>query len=227
MSSPARSARRHALAASWVAAALLAVTPHATAAEAGPARTGSATTPLLAWPDGAPSPDFRLGDERGEPRSLADYRGRIAIVTFGYANCPAACSLELQTLANAMRLLGPDADGVAVVFITLDPQRDSQAALGRFVRRFDPRFIGLRGSAAQTDEATRRFSVENARVAAGGDYLIDHPIETFVFDRIGRLRLVGGAASSAQDVAEGVRALLDTPSAGPGAPERPSGRDGS
>jgi protein SCO1/2 len=163
---------------------------------------------LNPWPAGAPSPDFQLRDLQGRVRTMHSFQGFVTLVTFGYANCPGACSLELQKLASAMQTLGPARSRVRVVFVTLDPARDAPAPLGRFVHSFDPRFVALRGSAAQTDAATRRFSIESARVPGNENYLIDHTVEEFVFDRNGRLQLIGASNSSPADVAHDVSALL-------------------
>lgn len=191
-----------------VALLALAAGPTAHAAEA------CAEPPRLnAWPEGAPTPDFTLADSEGVERTMASYAGHVTVVTFGYANCPAACSLELHKLAAAMRTLGANRNDVRVLFATLDPDRDSPAALARFVHGFDRSFIALRGTPAQTDAATKRFSIENARVAAGDSYLIDHVIEEFVFDRSGRLRLLGSAETTASDLAHDLSGLLGSPEA--------------
>jgi protein SCO1 len=163
---------------------------------------------LNPWPDGAPSPDFHLSDLQGRPRTLRSFHGFVTVVTFGYANCPGACSVELQKLAMAMHSLGARRDRVRVVFVTLDPTRDSPALLRRFVHTFDPAFVALRGDAGQTDAAIKSFSIESARVPGNENYLIDHTVEEFVFDKAGHLQLVGASNSTADDVAHDVASLL-------------------
>jgi protein SCO1 len=171
---------------------------------------------LNLWPGAAPSPDFHLRDERGTARTLQSFRGYVTVVTFGYANCPGMCSLQLQKLAAAVHALGTQRDAVRVVFVTLDPARDTPAALAHFVGAFDPAFIALRGTAAQTDEASKRFSVEYARLPGKDkDYLIDHPIEEFVFDRTGQLRLVGGSEATADDLTHDLSLLVKDSRAAP------------
>jgi protein SCO1 len=165
---------------------------------------------LNTWPAGVPSPDFSLTDRHGAARTMRSFRGYVTLVTFGYANCPGPCSLELQKVASAMHALGERRAGVRVVFITLDPARDSPELLDRFVHSFDPAFVALRGTASQTDSATTLFSVENARLPAAQGYLIDHVIEEFIFDRAGRLRLVGASDSTVDDLSHGLSALLAT-----------------
>jgi protein SCO1/2 len=165
---------------------------------------------LNIWPAGVPSPDFSLTDTHGAARTMLSFRGYVTLVTFGYANCPGPCSLELQKLASAMHVLGARRASVRVVFITLDPARDSPELLNRFVHSFDPAFVALRGTAAQTESATTRFSVENARLLGAQGYLIDHVIEEFIFDRDGRLRLVGASNSTVDDLSHGLSGLLAT-----------------
>src|SRR4029453_17827255 len=87
--------------------------------------------------------DFALTDHTGKPRTLADYRGKAVVVFFGYTQCPDVCPTTLATLAETMKLLGPDADRVQVVFITVDPERDTPALLSQYVPAFAPRFVGL------------------------------------------------------------------------------------
>jgi protein SCO1/2 len=156
---------------------------------------------LSAWAAGVPSPDFRLEDMHDAAATMQRFRGYITVVTFGYANCPGMCSLELQKLARAVRALGARQGHVRVVFITLDPERDTPAQLAHFVQQFDSAFVALRGSAAQTEAAAKRFSIESARIPGPHGYLIDHPIEEFVFDGGGRLRFIGVADSTAEELA--------------------------
>ena len=196
-------------------ALLLGLSDGVCAATAAPAGfVGAERLRLNGWPAGAPSPDFSLRDTRGAPRTMQSFRGYITIVTFGYANCPDACSLELQKLAVAMHRLGALRSNVRVLFVTLDPARDTPTLLGKFVHSFDPTFIALRGTSKQTNEAISSFSLESERLGGDGGkggYLIDHTIEEFVFDRGGRLRLVGAAASTAVDIAHDLAALITGP----------------
>lgn len=146
-------------------------------------------------------------DFEGRPRVLADYRGRIVVVFFGFVRCPDACPAELFKLALVMKKLGPSAKRVQVLFITLDPERDTPSVLKDYVGAFDPRFVGLTGTPAQIDRAAASFFVQYARVAVGSDYTIDHSTATFVLDGSGRLRLVGALNSSVDDFTHDVIAL--------------------
>jgi protein SCO1/2 len=162
---------------------------------------------LTVWPPRARSPDFKLVDFDGRPRTLKDYRGRVLVIFFGYLRCPDACPAELFKLAQVMKELGRVSDHILVLFVTLDPQRDTPALLKSYVTGFDARFIGLSGAPAQTDEAAANFHVDYAQIRAGADYTVDHSTSTFLIDGRGRLRLVGAMSSSIGDLVHDLRAL--------------------
>jgi protein SCO1/2 len=160
---------------------------------------------LAVWPQRAESPALRLFDFDGRPRRLADYRGRVLVIFFGFVRCPDACPAELFKLALAMKRLGPLSEHMQVLFVTLDPERDTPQVLKSYVTAFDPRFVGLTGSAAQIDRAAMSFYVEYARVGRGADYAIDHSTSTFVLDAHGRLRLVGTLDTTVDDLVHDLR----------------------
>jgi protein SCO1/2 len=162
---------------------------------------------LAVWPKRADSPDFKLVDFDGRPRALADYRGHVVLVFFGFLRCPDVCPAELFKLSLVMKQLGPARERIRVLFITLDPERDTGKLLKSYVTAFDPRFVGLTGTTAQIDQAAGSFYVEYARVGAGDDYTIDHSTSTFVLDAGGRLRLVGAMNASVGDYAHDLAAL--------------------
>jgi protein SCO1 len=169
---------------------------------------------LATWPQGAGSPGFELVDSEGVPRTLRDYRGHIVVIFFGFLHCPDVCPAGLFKLALVMKQLGQVATQVQVLFITLDPERDTPSSLKSYVSAFDPRFIGLTGTSAQIDQAAGGFNVQYARVPSGNDYTIDHSTGIFVFDGGGHLRLVGATNSPVADFVHGIAAL---------AAERPKG----
>jgi protein SCO1/2 len=162
---------------------------------------------LAVWPQGAGSPAFELVDTGGVPRTLRDYHGHIVVIFFGFLHCPDACPAGLFKLALVMKQLGQAAANVQVLFITLDPERDTPTSLKTYVSAFDPRFIGLTGTSAQIDRAASGFNVQYARVPTGDDYTIDHSTGIFVFDGTGRLRLVGAANSPVADFVHDISAL--------------------
>ncbi len=161
------------------------------------------------WPAHALSPDFGLVDFNGRRRSLGAYRGRLSVVFFGFVSCPDACPAELFKLALALKQMGRSSDHVQVLFVTLDPQRDTRSKLKRYVTAFDPRFMGLTGTTAEIGRAADNFHVQFARVGQGADYTIDHSTVTFLLDETGRLRLLGSVAASSADYAHDLTALLE------------------
>jgi protein SCO1/2 len=135
--------------------------------------------------------DFSLYDASGKLRTLADFRGKAVVVFFGYTQCPDVCPTTMVEMAQVMKKLGPDADKVQVLFITLDPERDTAEVLRQYVPAFDPRFIGLRGDEAQTQKVAQDFKVFYQKVQGKtpGSYTLDHTAGTYVFDPQGRVRL--------------------------------------
>ena len=162
---------------------------------------------LAVWPPHAESPQLSLTDAGGGPRSLADFRGRVVVVFFGFVHCPDACPTELFKLALVMKKLGALGNRIQVLFITLDPQRDTPAVLKSYVSAFDPRIVALTGTTAQIDAAAASFFVQYARVGAGADYTIDHSTSTYVIDAAGRLRLVRGMKTTTGDYVHDLSAL--------------------
>lgn len=151
---------------------------------------------------------FSLLDPSGQRRTLAAYRGKAVLVTFGYTRCPDACPTTLARLARARQLLGADADKVQVLFVTIDPQRDGPAMLESYVHEFDPAFVALRGSESETDAAARAFRADYRIVEYGHDVLVEHTVDTYLLDPQGQVRVVLPDALSAQDVAEDVHRVL-------------------
>src|SRR4029450_10511260 len=120
--------------------------------------------------------DFALHDHNGKVRTLADYRGKAVVVFFGYTQCPDVCPTTLAALAEAMKALGPEADRVQVLFVTVDPDRDTPELLKAYVPAFDPRFVGLRGDAKATEAVAKEFKVVYQKVpgATPTTYTVDH-----------------------------------------------------
>jgi protein SCO1/2 len=151
-----------------------------------------------------------LPDHDGRPRSLSDFAGKAVVVFFGYASCPDVCPTMLARLAEVMAALGDDASQVQVLFVTVDPERDSAERLKEFVPWFHPTFLGLRGDAAQTRAAIEEFRVYAAKKPVAGEmgYVIDHSTGAYVFDPAGRLRLYVKDTSGVADIAADIRLLL-------------------
>jgi protein SCO1 len=135
--------------------------------------------------------DFELKDADGKQRRLADFRGKAVVLFFGYTQCPDVCPTTLAALAEVMQRLGPDADRVQVLFVTVDPDRDTPALLAQYVPAFDRRFLGLYGDADATARTAKEFKViyQKAPGTTPGSYTMDHSAGTYIFDPQGRLRL--------------------------------------
>jgi protein SCO1/2 len=153
---------------------------------------------------------FSLLDHTGKPRTLADYKGKVVVVFFGYTQCPDVCPTTMAEMAGVMQKLGPQADKVQVLFITLDPERDTQQLLANYVPAFDKRFVGLYGTPDQTAKTAKEFKVFYSKVpgTAPGSYTIDHTAGSYVFDRDGRLRLFIRHGGGADPIVHDIRQLL-------------------
>ena len=151
-----------------------------------------------------------LVDHHGKLRRLEDFRGKAVVLFFGYTHCPDVCPTTLADLAQVMRQLGPLADRVQVLFVTVDPERDTQQVLAKYVPAFDPRFLGLRGDAEATRAAAKEFKIyyEKRPGKTPGEYSVDHSAQTYVFDPQGRLRLYVRQERLAEDLAPDLRTLL-------------------
>lgn len=146
----------------------------------------------------------------GKPRTLADFQGKLVVLTFGFTHCPDVCPTTLSDAAQAMKSLGRDAERVQVLFVTLDPARDGPAVLSNYVPAFDPRFLGLYGDAAATKRVADEFKIYYARRDGPGPgaYAIDHSAQSYVLDAQGRLRLLLKHDRLGADLADDLRTLL-------------------
>lgn len=150
-----------------------------------------------------------LIDHHGQVRTLADFRGKVVTIFFGYTQCPDVCPTALSGMSEVMRQLGDDADRVQVLFVTVDPERDTQALLSEYVPVFDKRFLGLYGSAEKTAEVAKDFRVFYRKSGdVNGHYTIDHSAGTYVFDPNGKLRLYVRHAEDPAVIAADIKALL-------------------
>ncbi|HSC62637.1 MAG TPA: SCO family protein [Caldimonas sp.] len=134
---------------------------------------------------------LELPDADGKPRSLADWKGKVTVVFFGYTQCPDVCPTTMAELVQIRKLLGPDGDKLQTVFVTIDPERDTAEILKSYVANFGPGVVALRGTPEQTAAAAKEFKVFYAKAPGrnGGAYTMDHSAASFVFDPAGRVRL--------------------------------------
>lgn len=153
---------------------------------------------------------FKLTDHTGRERTLADFRGKAVAMFFGFTQCPDVCPTAMVELAQVMKLLGEDARRVQVLFVTVDPKRDTPAVLAQYVPAFHPTFLGLYGDAAATERTAKEFKVYyRANPPTGqGAYSVDHSGQILVFDAAGRPRLMMKPDLSPEAMAHDLRLLL-------------------
>ena len=146
----------------------------------------------------------------GRPRTLADFRGKLVVLFFGFTHCPDICPTTLADMAGVMKALGADAARVQVLFVTVDPERDTAGLLAKYVPAFDASFLGLTGNPAAVQAAAKEFKIfyEKRPGGAPGAYTVDHSGQSYVLDAQGRLRLLVRHDRLAQDLAPDLRTLL-------------------
>ena len=160
--------------------------------------------------------ELNLTDHHGKPRTLADFRGKVVVVFFGFTHCPDACPTTMAEMAHVAKELGPRADQLQVLFVTVDPERDTQKVLAQYVPAFHPGFLGLYGDAEATARAAKEFRVYYGKQpgkggSAGGSYSVDHSAGTFILDREGRLRLFAQYGQGAEAILHDVKLLMREP----------------
>lgn len=150
-----------------------------------------------------------LTDHQGKPRTLGDFRGKVVAVFFGFTHCPDACPTTMAGMAQVVKALGPDSDKVQVLFVTVDPERDTPEVLRQYVPSFNPAFLGLYGDAESTARAAKEFKVYfQKQPLKDGGYSVDHGAGTFILDRDGRLRLFAQYGQGATAILHDIRLLL-------------------
>lgn len=154
--------------------------------------------------------DFRLTDHNGRIRTLADFKGKVVAVFFGYTHCPDVCPTTLSDFSAALQQLGPQAKRVQVIFVTLDPQRDTPDLLKQYVPAFNPGFLGMFTDPETLKQLAKEFKVvyQKTSVKGADEYLIDHSAGTYVYDPQGRLRLLMPYGSSPDAIAQDLKILL-------------------
>jgi protein SCO1 len=157
-----------------------------------------------------PSLQFQLTDDHGAPVSAQSYRGDVVLLYFGYTHCPDVCPTTLATLAQALRALGPSASKVRVLFVSVDPQRDSAAVLKQYAAYFGPQFVGLFGPDSALTPIAHRYRVAYHRDPpdAYGNYAVQHSSAVFIFDQRGRVRLLADESDGAAAISSDLRRLL-------------------
>lgn len=153
---------------------------------------------------------YALPDANGQTRTAADFKGKVAAVFFGYTQCPDVCPATLAELAAVKKTLGKDADRLQVVFITVDPQRDTPQVLKPYVASFDPSFVSLRGTPEQTAAVAKDFKIFFAKSPGKtpDSYTVDHTAGTYLFDAQGHVRVFERYGVGADVLREDIRTLL-------------------
>jgi protein SCO1/2 len=154
--------------------------------------------------------DFALPDTNGKIRRLADFKGKAVVLFFGYTHCPDVCPTTMAELSQAMQQLGPDAARVQVLFVSIDPARDTPNVLSQYVSAFNPSFIALRPDDAQLAKLAKDFRVYYAKAKGktADDYTMDHTAASYVFDPSGKLRLFVRDGQGAQPWVHDLKLLL-------------------
>jgi protein SCO1 len=157
-----------------------------------------------------PPLQFSLTDDDSRPVTAANYRGDLVLMYFGYTHCPDLCPMTLASLGQALGRLGPDASKVRVLFVTVDPARDTTPLLKRYMSYFGPQFTGLRGDDEALRPLIRRYRIGYHRDPPdrNGNYAVEHSSVVFVFDQQGRARLLGRESDPPDQVAQDLRRLL-------------------
>lgn len=156
--------------------------------------------------------DFSLPDQSGKVRTMADFRGKVVVLFFGYTQCPDVCPTSMTELAEVRRLLGPQGDKLQGLFVTVDPARDTPEVLKGYMENFDPSFLALRPNADQLPELAKRFKVYFKKVdgKTPTSYTMDHTAGSYIYDPQGRVRLYTRYGSGAEALAADVRILLQS-----------------
>jgi protein SCO1/2 len=156
--------------------------------------------------------ELNLLDHNGKPRTLVDFRGKVVVIFFGFAQCPDVCPTTLSELAAVAKELGKDADRMQVLFVTVDPERDTLEVLRQYVPSFDPRFLGLYGDTDATARAAKEFKIfyQKQPLTDSKTYSVDHSAGTYILDREGRLRLYARYGAGAPLLLHDIRILLDS-----------------
>lgn len=154
--------------------------------------------------------DFRLSDHNGKMRTLADFRGKAVVIFFGYTQCPDVCPTTMAEMKAVLQQLGADAQRVQVLFVSLDPERDTRELLASYVPAFDPGFLGLYGDLETTAKTAKEFRVyyQKQPGPTPSSYTLDHTAGSYVFDPQGRVRLFVRHGDGGANLAADLRSLL-------------------
>ena len=153
---------------------------------------------------------FELADHNGAQRTLADFKGKVVVVFFGFTQCPDVCPTALTDLAEVKRLLGPQGDKLQGIFVSVDPERDTPEVLKAYMANFDPGFLAMRPTPAELPQVAKEFKIFYKKVEGQTptSYTMEHSAGSYVFDTQGRVRLYTRPAIGAQGLADDIALLL-------------------
>lgn len=154
---------------------------------------------------------FSLVDHNGQPRTLADFKGKVVVLFFGFTQCPDVCPTSMMEMAEAKRLLGPDGDRFQGLFVSIDPERDTPEIMREYMGSFDPSFLALYAEPDKLPEVAKSFRIHYKKVAGPTptSYTMDHSAGSYVYDPQGRIRLYNRYGTGPQALANDVKLLLD------------------
>jgi protein SCO1/2 len=155
------------------------------------------------------APDFSVQGTDGSPLVLSHYRGKVVVMAFGYTHCPNVCPVTLAVLAQAHRKLGALGSQVQVIYITVDPERDSAERLKHYLAGFDPSFVGGTGSAAQMAAVGKSYGVTATKLGSGEDYAVAHSSFVYLITRDGKLHALMPFGHQADDYVHDISILLN------------------
>ena len=152
---------------------------------------------------------LELTDHNGQRRTLGEFKGKVVAVFFGFTHCPDACPTTMVELANVAKELGADADKLQVLFVTVDPERDTPQVLKSYVPAFHPTFVGLSGTPDDIARTAKEFKVHfQKQPGKGGSYSVDHSAGTYIYDRDGRLRVFAQYGAGKDALLHDIKMLL-------------------
>ncbi|APW45909.1 SCO family protein [Rhodoferax antarcticus] len=155
--------------------------------------------------------DFKLTDHNNQERTLADFKGKVVMLYFGFVQCPDVCPTALTRAVETKQLLGADGERLQVIFVTVDPERDTAPILKAYMDAFDPSFLALSTDAQHTRETADSFKAYYKKVPTGSSYTMDHSALSYLFDPSGNLRVAMRHEQTAKDYAHDIALLLKTP----------------
>ncbi len=160
-----------------------------------------------------PDLNFEMTNDLGQPATAATYRGQVVLLYFGYTHCPDVCPLTLVHLHTVLQKMGKAADDVRVLFVTVDPTRDTVPVLHQYVTAFDPRVVGLTGTRNAIAQLAKRYRAfykpEPAKATSSDNYEVTHSSAIYVFDREGRARVLATPGSSNDEILHDLKILVE------------------